>query len=407
MQKENKPIYLVVTPFFPSEKSFRGPFIYDQVQAIANNSTMEVVVFMPSRSVEKQDKYEYGGIEVYLFKIRETPSYFFNGIFNKRNARSFLARIKQCGIDVTNIVAVHCHTAPFGIYGLALKNENPYIKVLLQHHDRDPYTIRNGKMANWKPNLHYRARNTMRIIGAVDYNISISHAVEDNLLAFPKAGEYESFRPYLNRLKGIKKMPSVSVKKSLVLYNGVDLQKFYPKPSLRNYDKFRIGCIGNFQPLKGHITLLMAVKELTDIHPTIPLSVIIIGTGETLNDCKRYVERNRLDNIVEFRTEVDHNALVDFYNSLDLFVLPTTFEGFGCVLTEAYACGVPFMVCEHQGAAECIEPSEINRWTFPAGDYHKLAILIKDFLKNRYQQHLCVPIDINILISDFLRKIDL
>ncbi|WP_455633573.1 glycosyltransferase, partial [Parabacteroides sp.] len=122
-------------------------------------------------------------------------------------------------------------------------------------------------------------------------------------------------------------------------------------------------------------------------------------------ECKEYVKGSGLEDMVEFRTEIDHRLLVDFYNSLDLFVLPTMFEGFGCVLTEAYACGVPFMVCENQGAAECIEPTEMDRWTFPINDHEKLAQLITNFYWYRYEQHLCVPIDINQLVRDFLEEI--
>ncbi|WP_455633575.1 hypothetical protein, partial [Parabacteroides sp.] len=171
--------------------------------------------------------------------------------------------------------------APFGIYGLALKRKNPDIKGLLHHHDRDPYTIRNGKLANWKPNLYFRANNTVNIIQTVDYNISISHVVEDNLLSFPKAGEKETFESYLKRLESIRNFPPVAIKKSIVLYNGVDLDKFYPKKKEKDDTVFRIGCIANFQALKGHMVLLKAINELVRKQTMTRLNLVMIGTGET------------------------------------------------------------------------------------------------------------------------------
>ena len=42
MQKD-KSIYLVVTAFFPSVESFRGPYVYDQVKAIMKDGRYQVV----------------------------------------------------------------------------------------------------------------------------------------------------------------------------------------------------------------------------------------------------------------------------------------------------------------------------------------------------------------------------
>ncbi len=40
-----KDTYLIVTPFFPTKDSFRGPFIYDQAKAIKDFGDYEVVFF--------------------------------------------------------------------------------------------------------------------------------------------------------------------------------------------------------------------------------------------------------------------------------------------------------------------------------------------------------------------------
>ena len=43
-----------------------------------------------------------------------------------------------------------------------------------------------------------------------------------------------------------------------------------------------------------------------------------------------------------------HENLPSFYQSLDLFVLPSYYEAFGCVYAEAYSCGVPFIAVKNQ-----------------------------------------------------------
>ena len=65
------------------------------------------------------------------------------------------------------------------------------------------------------------------------------------------------------------------------------------------------------------------------------IKVIFIGTGPTLDDCVNYVKRKQMETYVEFRNEVKHEELPKFYNSLDLFVLPSYYEAFGCVYAEA------------------------------------------------------------------------
>ena len=61
--------YIVITPFFPTDTKFQGPFIYDQVNAIIRNSNFNVVVFKPiNLTNEPLREYSYDGIKVTSFK---------------------------------------------------------------------------------------------------------------------------------------------------------------------------------------------------------------------------------------------------------------------------------------------------------------------------------------------------
>ena len=70
-----KQYYIIITPFFPNNNSFRGAFIYDQVRAIAKNSNYEVVVFKSKSIISGEKDYVYRGIQVYLFDDIQMPSY--------------------------------------------------------------------------------------------------------------------------------------------------------------------------------------------------------------------------------------------------------------------------------------------------------------------------------------------
>lgn len=403
MQK--KKYYLCVTPFFPSKEAVYGSYIYDQVKAISRNSDFEVLVFRPTSRRGKQSYYEYDGIKVFLFPSLFMPSYFFNGLTNSYNGHAFVAALKKIGINPNDIAVVHCHTATYACYGIAVKKLNTQIKVVLQHHDKDPYQILNGKFAGFLPNLLFRAIVNIRNFKQIDCHVCISEAVKDNLLAFPKPGIDEIYDPYKRQVKKIEWLKNdTSDFACYVLYNGVDTTqfKFIKK---QNNSNFTIGCIGNYQYLKDHITLLKAIDLLNQRNLIYNLKVRLIGHGPLENDLRNYVKEYHLEETVCFEKEVDHSDLPEFYNSLDLFVLPSIFEGFGCVYTEAAACGVPFMMCKGQGAAEYIKESEADKWLIEKGDFASLADKIHLFYINRYEQKLSKTFDIDKLIIDFLRNV--
>lgn len=401
-----KNYYIVVTPFFPTAVSFRGPFVYDQVKAIKKVRDYDIVVFKPTSLIDKTEFYEYDGIKVFLFPMAQTPSYIFNGIFNEFNVRQFVKRFFDVGLNPRNVVAVHCHTSSFGAFGLGLKKYNPEIKVLLQHHDKDPFTILNGKLADWKINSRYRAKKNIAIFNEVDFHVCISKACEANLRAFPYASEKETYIPYLDKLTNLNGLPHISPRNVVLLHNGVDISKFYNTNS-RKTDKFVVGCVANFINLKGQQDLIKAFYEFVIQNKDIKAQLRFVGSGPTKSECQELCQRLEICGMVEFCYEMDHEELVHFYNSLDLFILPSHFDGFGCVCLEAYACGVPFIICDNQGACDYLLDDDKDKWSYLPGDCNTLTKLIQNFYINRWIQQVRFPIDIDILVLNFLKEIGL
>lgn len=401
-----KPYYVVITPFFPAESSFRGPFIYDQVRAIQQTGRYrDVLVFKPSSLFDRRASYTFKGITVRLFPCLQMPSLILNGLTNGINGVLFRRAFRRAGFSPDQVAVAHAHTSVFAACALSLKDACPEIVTLVQHHDGDPYTIRNGRFAFCAFNARYRARRNISLFNRVDCHVSISQFVERHLLEFPGINPLDYFGSYRNSLSLVQGLPSITPKKSLILYNGVDTAQFHPSPAPPRSGKLTIGCVGNFVDLKDQITLIKAVEQLLAREPESGVEVKLIGTGPTLEECRAHVREHHLENNVIFQPEIPHEELPGFYRSLDLFVLPSFFEGFGCVLLEAYACGVPFMTCRGQGAAEYILPEEEDKWLFPPRDHHRLATLISHFNRERCPQRLRHEYDINILIPRFLRQI--
>ena len=84
----------------------------------------------------------------------------------------------------------------------------------------------------------------------------------------------------------------------------------------------------------------------------------------------------------------------EVYHNVDLFVLPSYFEGFGCVFAEAAACGIPFMTCEGQGIEDLILPEEREIWLFPPKNADALAEKIRFYFSVRPKQSLTKEIEL-------------
>ena len=384
-----KNIYLELTPFFPTEESFRGPYIYDQVKAIERNSDYEVVVVktVSAFSNEKDESYEYQGVKVYNFKVIDLPSSVLPGLFHAINLMRFENFLRNSvGIKPEEIAFVHSHVAyPAGALGVDFGRKYG-IKNFIQHHGLDVMQLSNGRLLRGKAkdlNAFFIKRRFLKSVNRTDLNIGVSQKVLDEL----------------------QKIDGFSNSSSYVLYNGVDTNKFFKKPKKRN-DKFTIGCIGNFWKIKDQITLLKALDILVNEKERRDIRVIFVGSGPTLEECKRYVQEKTLNNFVEFRNEIDHAELNDFYNSLDLFVLPSYYEALGCVYMEALQVGVPIIGVKGQGVEEIIKDQDKENMLIQKHDHSKLANIVLEKLSNSHSRSKPnYDLSIDNCISGFLREV--
>jgi len=320
--------YLVVTPFFPSEDSFVGSYVFDQINEIRNQSVFTIEVVKVTSLFSKEKDYIYKGFRVSVFKTIDIPFFIFPGIFNWVNKIRFKTLLNRRKIE--NVVFSHSHVS----YPAAYLVEDLVCKKIVQHHGLDVLQLLNGRISFIKKlQKRYLIRNTIKQLNKVDLNIGVSKLVLNQLRSF---SDYIPINEY-------------------VLYNGVDTNKFYLKDRKEN-SKFIIGCVANFWDIKDQLTLIKSVKILKE--EGLDILLRLVGTGSTLKDCKLYVNTNRLSEIVVFEKDIKHIELNDFYNDIDLFVLPSYYEALGCVYLESWATNTPFIGIEEQGISELIPDHE-------------------------------------------------
>ena len=374
-------VYLVVTPFFPEPDNFRGPYVLDQVKSLQRVSDYKVIVVKPYPFWKKSPDYEIDGIQVYRCPSWNLPTNLWqNKLSDYLSAQSLKTKLKEVGVDIKDIAVCHTHVASLGFYALAIKKSNPSCVAVVQHHGFDVFGLTDGKLAKYKWHENHCIRYGRDICNAMDLNIGVSQKTLDY----------------------VKSYPGVKLKREYVLYNGVDPTKFYPPNQKVKNQNFTIGCIANFWPIKDQITLVRAVERLVKMGKN-DILVRFIGTGATREECERYVENNNLSQYFSFEDEVMHDQLFAFYQSLDLFVLPSYWEAFGCVYTEAYACGVPFIAIKGQGISEIIPKEDAEQWLIDKGDDERLATIINNYMICPRYQTLATNVNIDSLITEYIK----
>lgn len=131
-----------------------------------------------------------------------------------------------------------------------------------------------------------------------------------------------------------------------VLPNGVDLDKFRYDPEIRQRvrtewgvtdDQLIIGNVGRFTTQKNHTFLIDIFDE---IHRIVPNAVLVLaGIGELMEQTREKVQSLALEDSVKFlgfRSDV--TALTQ---GMDVFLMPSLYEGFPVTAVEAQATGLP------------------------------------------------------------------
>ena len=133
-------------------------------------------------------------------------------------------------------------------------------------------------------------------------------------------------------------------RKALVVNNAIDLDAFAFNPTLRAKirtdlnisEKFVIGHVGRFIELKNHTLMFQICDQLKKRN--IDVSLLLLGDGELFQAKKKEAKEMGIENDVLFLGNVRN--VKDYLNAMDLFILPSYYEGFPTVAVEAQASGL-------------------------------------------------------------------
>lgn len=176
----------------------------------------------------------------------------------------------------------------------------------------------------------------------------------------------------------------VDADRTRVLYNGVDVERFRPRPAtgalLRELglpgDAFLVGCIGQIGLRKGQDVLAAAAARAGDRLPRAQYLLIGArhsGKRESIEFERSVVSRFRAAGLGDRLHCLGYRADVDrLLNEIDVLVHPAHQEPLGRVLLEAGAAGVPIIATAVGGTEEILAEGESARLV-PANEPAALA----------------------------------
>ncbi|SDJ09461.1 Glycosyltransferase involved in cell wall bisynthesis [Halanaerobium congolense] len=154
--------------------------------------------------------------------------------------------------------------------------------------------------------------------------------------------------------------------KTEIIYNGVSLNKFVSKKSIVNIEDkniIKIIMVANFLPQKDQLTVVKAMKRLDKRY-----ELYFVGDGSEISHIKKQVEKLNLDERVFFLGK--RNDVPNLLRKMDLFVLSSKWEGFGLVVIEAMASGLPVIASDVIGLSEIVNGYGA---LFELGDFESLS----------------------------------
>lgn len=137
----------------------------------------------------------------------------------------------------------------------------------------------------------------------------------------------------------------VDADKVNIINNAIETDKFVYDEQIREEireklgikkNEFIIGHVGRFNEQKNHLEMLDILKPILTKEKNIKL--VLIGTGELEEQVKRKAKNLNINKKILFLGAKDN--INEYYQAMDIFILPSNFEGLPIVGIEAQASGL-------------------------------------------------------------------
>ena len=306
----------------------------------------------------------WGGEEKWHYEMAKRlhekgmPVLVYTNSISELNKRTHLAGIPNYHLRINNLSFLN----PFKIIRLGLHFRNLKIKTIVLNLPADLKTAGIAARFAGVPHIIYRRGIAIPIRNSILNRILFKHVIHQVI-----ANSEETRRTILSRNPRL-----ISEDRIRIIYNGIDLKVFdEAKVSFsyqREQDEILIGNVGRLVKQKGQkylIDLAMKLKE-KDLN----FKILVAGEGKMETELANLVAKNKLQEQFKFVGFV--NDIKGFMKAIDIFVLTSSWEGFGYVLVEAMACHVPVVAFEISSNPEIVD-HENTGYLVPLSDKDAMA----------------------------------
>jgi len=339
---------LTLTPFFPSESDHvSGCFIAESIHALATLGVTSSVIAVDSiyRPLRKSNP----DAPAVWMRYPQLP-----GNFGLSSAGKFLGRVLLNKVRELHagrrIDLIHAHAAlPCG-HAAAFLSRQFNIPFVVTIHGLDVFNrcFQNGIAAAWR-------KQTSREV-------------------YEKASRVICISDNVRRILVEGSRTAVSTE---VVYNGTNPNFFTPGANPQGAATLLV--VGTLLAGKGQDLVLKAMGRLSPAYPD--LQCQMIGEGADRSRFAALAKQLGVEDRVHFLGRQSRAEVARAMRNCTVFVLPSRFEGLGCVYLEAMACGKAAIGCYGQGIEEIIQ-DEVNGALIPADGLDQLVEKLRTLLSN-------------------------
>jgi phosphatidylinositol alpha-1,6-mannosyltransferase len=277
-------------------------------------------------------------------------------IYDRRAARGRfaflcrLARISWRSERIDLVICGHLHLIPVAWLVARLRSA----RLALIIHGTEAWTPSRKLLANW-------------LVRRLDAVIAVSRYSAEQFTRWSK----------------------VPIERVFVLPNSVDLNTFQPRPRdpvlLKRYGLeghkviLTVGRLASRERQKGFDQLIELMPRLLRLFPEI--KYLIVGDGDDRSRLEAKARRYGVASHIIFAGQIPESEKIAHYNIADAYVMPSVGEGFGIVLIEAAACGVPVIGSCADGSREALRNGILGQLIDPRNP-GELIEAVSDILKN-------------------------
>ncbi len=162
-----------------------------------------------------------------------------------------------------------------------------------------------------------------------------------------------------------------------IIHCGIDLNRY--QPVTHQPGQKRLLYVGRLSAAKGVPILLQAIAAIAKQHPDLQLT--IVGDGPDRQSLELQASQLGISNRLKFVGYQSQEAVCQYLQNCDIFVLPSFAEGLPVVLMEAMATGIPVIATAIAAISELVEDG-INGYLVPPGAVEPLAQRLDQLLSD-------------------------